>query len=73
MASANYESVLALAGSLPAEEKFALIRALLSQSTPAPQRLQDRSILELRGLGTDAWAGTDAQEYVQRERDAWIG
>ena len=34
-------------------------------------RLQ-RSILEFAGLGKDAWRGIDADEYVQRERDAWI-
>jgi hypothetical protein len=73
MTSASYESVLALAGSLPAEEKLALIRALLSQSESLSQSSPARSILELRGLGAEVWGQIDAQEYVRRERDSWNG
>jgi hypothetical protein len=73
MASANYESALSLAGSLPAEEKLALIRALVSQTEPASQASRKRSILELRGLGAEIWGQIDAQEYVRRERDSWNG
>lgn len=29
------------------------------------------SILELRGLGKEAWRDVDAAEHVRRERDAW--
>jgi hypothetical protein len=73
MASSNYESVLALAGSLSAEEKLALIHALLSPGDAGSQELRGRSILELRGLGAEVWGQTDAQDYVRRERDSWIG
>ncbi len=73
MASVHYESALALAGSLPAEEKLALIRALLSQTAPASQQSHERSILELRGLGAEVWGQIDAQEYVRRERNSWNG
>ncbi|HVU47853.1 MAG TPA: hypothetical protein VHD85_17105 [Terracidiphilus sp.] len=73
MTSANYESALALAGSLPAEEKLALIRALLSSNEPASQTKHERSILELRGLGAEVWGQMDAQEYVRRERNSWNG
>jgi hypothetical protein len=31
------------------------------------------SILELQGLGKEIWRGIDAQEYVDRERNAWNG
>jgi AbrB family looped-hinge helix DNA binding protein len=34
---------------------------------PDPQRIVDR----LRGLHREIWHGIDANEYVQRERDAW--
>ncbi|MBI3271455.1 MAG: hypothetical protein HYZ53_20865 [Planctomycetes bacterium] len=30
-----------------------------------------RSILELRGLGKEVWAGIDATEYVDKLRDEW--
>jgi hypothetical protein len=29
------------------------------------------SIMELEGLGANIWKGIDAQDYVQKERDAW--
>ena len=29
------------------------------------------SILQLRGLGKDAWQGTDAAAHVEAERRAW--
>lgn len=73
MAASPYESALALAGSLPAEEKLQLIRVLLSQATTAPHASEQRSILELRGLGAETWKGLDAQEYVRHERDSWNG
>ena len=31
----------------------------------------ERSILELHGLGDEAWKGIDAQEYVNELRDEW--
>jgi hypothetical protein len=31
-----------------------------------PHRLSD-----LRGLGAEIWQGTDAQEYVDQQRDEW--
>ncbi len=30
-----------------------------------------RSILDLQGLGRDAWAGTTGEQHVKAERDAW--
>ena len=41
---------------------------LLEQATRADSV---RSILELRGLGKEAWRDIDAADHVQRERDAW--
>ena len=32
-----------------------------------------RSILDLQGLGKEAWLGIDAQEHVDRERASWKG
>ncbi|MDP3979917.1 MAG: hypothetical protein Q8Q33_00735 [Chlamydiota bacterium] len=29
------------------------------------------SIMQLEGLGANIWKGIDAQDYVQKERDAW--
>jgi plasmid stability protein len=44
------------------------VTQLLSEALEAPKPL---SILELRGLGKEHWAGIDAAAYVQRERAAW--
>lgn len=30
-----------------------------------------RSILDLQGLGRDAWVGASAEQHVKTERDAW--
>lgn len=30
-----------------------------------------RSILDLRGLGKEAWRDIDAADHVRRERDTW--
>ena len=38
------------------------------QCGPAPRR---RSLMELEGLGSEIWAGEDAQQYVNRLRDEW--
>jgi len=32
---------------------------------------EERSILELKGLGKELWAGIDAATHVERERDSW--
>jgi len=45
---------------------------LLAALTPAEPSAQ-RRITELRGLGKEVWAGQDAQEYVDAERDSWAG
>jgi hypothetical protein len=29
------------------------------------------SLLDLRGLGKEAWRDVDAAEHVEREREAW--
>ena len=31
----------------------------------------ETSILDLRGLGKDAWLGVDPAAHVRRERDSW--
>jgi plasmid stability protein len=41
---------------------------ILEQALSEPEPL---SILELQGLGKEAWQGTDAAEHVDRERRAW--
>jgi hypothetical protein len=53
------------------------IRRQIENLTPDEQlRLlakPKRSIMELEGLGKQAWRGLDAQEYVNQERASWNG
>jgi plasmid stability protein len=37
----------------------------------AVERQEPLSILDLRGLGKDAWRGVDAASHVDSERRAW--
>jgi plasmid stability protein len=41
---------------------------ILAEALETPKAL---SILELKGLGKDLWAGVRASEHVARERDGW--
>jgi hypothetical protein len=73
MATSAFEAALELAGSLHADEKLQLVRALLTQTAAARANSGARSILELRGLGAEIWGQIDAQDYVNRERNSWNG
>jgi plasmid stability protein len=44
------------------------VRSILEAALASPKPL---SILELRGLGKEAWQGIDAGDHVDRERRAW--
>lgn len=44
------------------------VTAILSDAVATPAAL---SILDLRGLGQEAWTDIDATAHVQKERDAW--
>jgi plasmid stability protein len=41
---------------------------LLSEAVEQPEVL---SLLRLRGLGKEAWAGVEASDHVAQERDSW--
>ena len=69
----EYRDLLAQVSHLSQQEKADLLVELASQLRDDSRKTQKRSILELRGLGKEIWAGIDAQEYVNRERDSWGG
>jgi hypothetical protein len=60
------EQIIEAAGALSLEERARLVLALTEES-----REPKHHITELRGLGKEVWAGIDAQEYVNAERDSW--
>ena len=41
---------------------------MLSEALEEPEAL---SILDLQGLGKEVWAGADAAQHVERERQSW--
>jgi hypothetical protein len=73
MGMASYESILHLADSLSHDEKLRLIRELATRTEEESGPTQERSVLELSGLGAELWNGVDAQEYVNHERASWNG
>lgn len=57
---------------LPVGERLRLLARIAADlvddaAAPTPKR----SILELDGLGAELWAGIDAQEYVDQQREEW--
>jgi hypothetical protein len=60
-------------GQTPEELALASIEALLRGSEEGLIGSEQRSVMELEGLGKEVWRGIDAQEYVRRERDSWRG
>jgi hypothetical protein len=70
----SYETVWDAIAKLSPADRARLISALASESD-AQETIPSRrhSILELRGLGKDVWAGINPDEYVDKERAAWNG
>ena len=58
-----------MAASLSRDEQ--LIRKLTIQAAKGKDTEEQRSVLELCGLGEEIWRKMDAQEYVNRERSSW--
>jgi hypothetical protein len=69
----EYRDLLAQVSHLSQQEKADLLVELAAQVRDESRKTQKRSIMELEGLGKEIWAGIDAQEYVNRERDSWNG
>ncbi len=64
--SLSVEELVEAAKRLTPEERKRLVRALIK-----PPDEGEYHITELRGLGKEIWHDEDAQEYIDRERDAW--
>ncbi len=55
---------------LPLEEKLRLLE-LIARDLSRGADGDEKSILEIRGLGAEIWRGIDAQEYVDQMRSEW--
>ncbi len=72
----TYQQVLMQAEDLSPTNKLRLLEALASQLRGAigdVKPYKRHHITEFRGVGHASWDGTDAQDYVNQERDAWDG
>ena len=58
---------------LPSDVRLRLLALIASDlaTDNDDDESQERSILELRGLGAEIWRGIDAQHYVDELRDEW--
>ncbi|CAK8712705.1 Antitoxin VbhA domain-containing protein [Candidatus Electronema halotolerans] len=55
---------------ISAADQLELIALISRQLINRPER-QQRSLLELEGLGAEIWEGVDPQQYVDALRNEW--
>jgi len=73
MAHSGYEAILQAIGKLSLSDQRRLLSYLTVQTHPTGASPRKHSVLELRGLGKQVWAGVDPDEYVHQERSSWDG
>ena len=70
--SQTYDDYVKKIKTLTPEEQLSLVKVI---SAGLKKTLRGKkakhSVMELEGLGTDAWKGIDAQHYVSKERESW--
>ena len=71
MTPKEYHNLLSSLSRLSRQQKVEMLTELTCQlrSDKGPRR----SIMELAGLGKEIADGTDAQDFVNQERDSWNG
>ncbi len=67
----TYQDVLAQAKGLPSADKLRLLESLAVQLRGDIVPRKRHHVTGFRGVGRASWDGTDAHQYVDRERDAW--
>ena len=68
----TYDEVVATLPTLKTEEQLNLLGVLsLVLKKSVVQKERKHSLLELEGLGAEAWASVDVEKYISRERDSW--
>lgn len=68
----SHSELLSIIQNLDTDEQLRLMEEV-AMIVRNKVRTKKHSILELKGLGKEIWESIDAQEYVNRERDSWIG
>ncbi|GAB4516733.1 MAG: hypothetical protein OHK0046_22560 [Anaerolineae bacterium] len=68
----SLQELIQEASKLSLEDRQTLIEVLSAMpSISAQDKNNQRSLLELRGLGKEIWQGIDAQAYIDAQRDEW--
>ena len=73
MASDLSQSILSQVQKLPREEQRELAAEIVRHLNAPASTAARPSLLELRGLGKEVWAGVDVKDYLRQERDSWDG
>ncbi len=68
----SLRDIFNIVNQLSLKDKSALMEFLQQTVQPNPYlETQKRNIYDLKGIGKESWKETDAQEYVNQERDSW--
>lgn len=73
MAGDSYETVKRSVEALPPPRNKLRLVSELAASLSAEPDPQPSSLMELEGLGREAWQGVDVDEYLRQERSSWDG
>lgn len=73
--SKKYEHILAQAAQLDRQTQIELLVELAAQlrHPSKPPGCTKHRLGELEGFFKGAWEGQDAQDYVNQERNSWVG
>ncbi len=70
--SLSYDDYVKGIKGLKPEEQLSLVEIISARLKRTLVGKKPRhSVMELEGLGANVWKGTDAQEYVRKERESW--
>ena len=73
MSTGAYQDVLKRAQRLTSTDQLRLLEELAGILRRQDVVQENRSILELQGLGKEVWRDIDPEEYIDRERNSWNG
>jgi hypothetical protein len=73
MAGVSYDEARRTVESLTPGEQLRLVAELADRLSKRMDAPKERTLLELRGLGKEVWAGVDPDEHIRQERSSWDG
>ena len=73
MAGVSYDDARRTAGMLTPSEQLRLVAELAERLSKRLDVPRGHTLLELRGLGKEVWAGVDPDEFIRQETSSWDG